>query len=218
MKQKIALVAGGTGLVGNLLARNLLKDDDFSHVIALGRREIPIASPKLTNKIVDFSQPIYYQDVNKADIAFCCLGTTMKKAGSNSGYYRVDYEYVYAFAQYALKLGCQQFHLVSGLGANRKSVFFYSRLKGEIEEAIAKLGFDVVHIMRPSLLLGDRQEKGFGEKIGIIIDRYFAFLIPSKYRGVQAASVANYMQRIAKIPSQQRYIIHESERIRIKGQ
>jgi len=217
MKQKIAIVAGGTGLIGNILVRNLLEDDDFKEIITLSRRETEQAHSKLNNQVVDFSQLSHHQGIERADIAFCCLGTTMKKAGSKEAFYKVDYDYVFNFAQYAFQLGCQQFYLVSAMGADRQSFFYYNRVKGEIEAAIATIGFPTVHVMRPSLLLGDRQEQRFGEQIGQVFAQTFSFLIPNNYKGIPAENVANYMQLLATSSNQSGFHIHESAEILNKG-
>lgn len=214
--EKIALVVGSTGLIGNLLVRKLVEDNDFAQVITLARRESNWQHEKLVNMIVDFDKLTDHQEVKHADVAFCCLGTTMKKAGSKAAFYKVDYEYVLAFANYALQHGCKQFHLVSAMGANQKSMFYYNQVKGQIEEEIKKIGFESIHIMRPSLLLGDRKEKRLGEDVGKLFATAFSFLIPANYKGIQAESVANYMQQLSK-DSLQGTFIHESAEIRAHG-
>lgn len=213
MNEHIALVAGSTGLIGNLLVRNLLEDQYFSTIVTLGRRESSIKHDKLQHLIIDFGDLSSCKEIPKGDSAFCCLGTTMKKAGSKAAFYTVDYTYVLNFAKFAFSIGCRQFHLVSAMGADQKSLFYYNQVKGQIEEAIREVGFDVVHIMRPSLLLGDREETRIGESIGQLFANTFSFLIPDNYKGIHGASVANYMQELAKKPQSGIYI-HESAEIR----
>lgn len=209
---KIALVAGSTGLVGELLVRKLVEGDHFSQIITLARRANDWKHDKLRNVVVDFNKLTQTIDIKSADIAFCCLGTTMKKAGSKEAFYQVDYTYVLNFALYAKELGCKQFQLVSAMGADKASMFYYNQVKGQIEEAIQKLEFESVHIMRPSLLLGDRKEARFGESLGKFFASTFDFLIPSNYKGIQAESVANYMLEQSKNIGLGVYI-HESAKI-----
>ena len=218
MKQKNAIVAGATGLIGEILVRNLLEDNYFTTIYTISRRELVINNDKLLNYIVDFDQLNSFDKIKECDIAFCCLGTTMKKAGSKAAFYQVDYNYVLAFANYAFQLGCKSFFLVSAMGADEKSLFYYNRVKGEIETAIKEVGFDVVHIMRPSLLLGNRKENRIGEDLGKFIAQTFSFLIPDNYKGIQAASVANYMQRLTKDSQKEGVFIHESAEIRHRGE
>lgn len=214
MKDNIAIVAGATGLIGNILVRNLVKDDTFTKVITLGRRKTKHAAAILEHHIVDFDQLSEFKDIEKATIAFCSLGTTMKKAGSKAAFYKVDYTYIVAFAKYAFSLGCQQFYLVSSMGADKDSFFYYNQVKGEVEEAVQKIGFKRVHLMRPSLLLGDRKEQRIGEKIGQVMSQAFSFLIPDNYKGIQATSVANYMQHLSTTTIDNGVHIHESGEIR----
>lgn len=214
MERKIAFVSGSTGLVGNLLVRNLINDDFFSEVITLARRELSVSHDKLRNIVVSFEDLPDYQGVDQVDIAFCCLGTTMKRAGSKAAFYRVDYDYVLTFAKYAKAKGCKQFFLVSAMGADKDSLFYYNRVKGQIEDAVSGLGFDAVHLMRPSLLLGDRQEKRLGEGLGKVFAKAFDFLIPENYKGVEASSVAEQMIQLAKELNTSGIHIHPSAQIR----
>lgn len=209
---KIALVAGSTGLIGELLVRKLVEDEDFSEVITLARRQSAVTHPKLRTAIVDFHALESTSAITQATVAFCCLGTTMKKAGSKDAFYQVDFTFVKNFAQYAKGLGCQQFQLVSAMGADAKSMFYYNQVKGQIEAEIKKIGFDSLHIMQPSLLLGNRQEARLGENLGKLLATTFDFLIPKNYKGIQAETVANFMLTQSK-NNQSGVFVHPSGEI-----
>jgi uncharacterized protein YbjT (DUF2867 family) len=185
---KTAIVIGATGLVGAELVRQLLDSPDYERVITLVRRALPLEHPKLQQEIFDFDHP----DVAKVkgDDLYCAMGTTLARAGSKEAQYKIDCTYPYEVGKIARSNGAQRYLLVSSIGANAQSGNFYLRTKGDLEEKIAGLGFDAFVSARPSFLLGDRQEFRLGEKIGIVLTEAFRFLIPKKYRGIQAAQVA----------------------------
>ncbi len=191
---KTVLIIGGTGLTGKKLTRLLLADKRYQHVKLLVRKPMDIIYEKLEQIPYDFDSPDYNKIV--ADELFCCLGTTIKNAGSKKAFYQVDYEYVLQTAQVAYKYGCRKFAMVSSMGANKKSMFFYNKTKGEIEEAVTKIGFESCLIFRPSLLLGHRSHVRFGESIAQIVLPKIAFLLPQKYRPIQSKSVAAAMQLV----------------------
>lgn len=190
---KTAVIAGYTGLVGRELLKLLLQSDKYAKVIALGRRKLEIEHKKLTEQVVDFDDLQFRESV---DDVFCCLGTTMKKAGSREKFRLVDFQYPLNLAVSAKNLGASCFVLVSANGANKQSSFFYNQVKGELEEAIDKLAFNKYEVMRPSLLLGERQESRFAEDFGKIIMKLtgFLFIGPLKnIKGIKASSVAKAM-------------------------
>ena len=198
---KTALIAGATGLVGRQCLARLLDEPAYGRVIALVRRPLPHTDQKLEQRVVDFDRlGIEGTEFPAAEDVFCCLGTTMKTAGSEAAFRQVDFVYVVSVASQALGRGAKQFLLVSSLGANPKSPVFYSRVKGETEAAIAALPFEGRHIFRPSILLGERAEVRTGEQAGIAVMRgmSFAMLGPlRKYRPIAAATVARAMVRVA---------------------
>ena len=212
--QKTALIAGATGLVGSYLLRMLLQSDRYTKVIALVRRPISTQDPKLEQKIVDFDKLAVTPGL-QADDVFCCLGTTMKKAGSKAAFYEVDYTYVVELAKATSQQFASQFLVVSSMGANKKSAFYYNRVKGEMEEAITRFPFTAIHIFRPSLLTGNRPETRLGEKVGeVLMDGLkFAMVGPlRKYRAVPARVVAKAMLQMA-IDNGGGVKIHESDEI-----
>ncbi len=213
--KKTALVAGSTGLVGKELLKLLLDDPDYAKVITLVRRNTHIQHKKLEEHIIDFEDLEKYHNIIKADRIFCCLGTTMKKAGSKDNFYKVDFTYPYQLAGMALENKCPQFNLISSIGADRKSFFFYSQVKGKLELEISNLGFDSLNIFRPSLLLGERSEKRKGELFGkamMQILQPFFILGLKKYRPVQAKTVADVMVKAAE-KIKHGLTIYESDRI-----
>lgn len=208
---KIALIAGSTGLIGTHLLQLLLNSDRYSKVVALTRQDLP-THPKLNQVKVDFSKLGDTADELKADDVFCCLGTTMAKAGSRENFRQVDFYFPLLLAKTSLQRGATQFMLVSALGADKNSSIYYNQVKGEIEEAISQSGFSTVHIFRPSLLLGARNEKRAGEDAAKFFYKYFGFLIPKKYKGIDAAQVAKAMMHFA-LQNQKGIVVHESQEL-----
>lgn len=207
-----ALMVGATGLVGNLLLKKLLPDSRFDAIIVYGRRQLTISHSKLQMRTIDFDTLSRRTDFEPTDVAFCCLGTTMKKAGSKEAFCKVDFEYVVNFAKQCSQAGVKHFFLISAMGADASSLFYYNKVKGQAEEAIRTLDFESVHFVRPSLLLGDREEFRFGEKAGQFFNKLFKPLIPLSYRAVQGWQVAEFMYQKATEKSKGIFV-HPSEEI-----
>ncbi len=163
---KKALVIGATGAVGRDLVDILLKDERYSSVTAFTRRDIGIRHEKLTSYIVDFAHPEQWREFMQGDVLFSALGTSRKQAGSKEGQYRVDYEYQLAAARTAKEQGVRHLVLVSSVGADCHSKFFYLRLKGEIERDSEALGFDGLTIIQPPSLMR-KTAKGLGETVSV---------------------------------------------------
>ncbi|ALD21645.1 NAD-dependent epimerase/dehydratase family protein [Hymenobacter sp. DG25A] len=194
--QKTALIAGASGLVGQHLLPLLLASDRYAKVISIGRRTLPLVHPKLEQRIVDFNQLEDQRLALIADDVYCCLGTTMKQAGSKEAFYKVDYLYVVKLAALAAGNFAAQFMVVSAMGADAGSAIYYNHVKGEMEAAVRQTPFRAIHIFRPSLLLGQRQEKRLGEQIGAVLMRLVSPLMVGplrKYRPVSAEAVAQAM-------------------------
>ena len=179
---RIANVIGASGLVGQQLISQLLNHPEFEKVRSFVRRPSGIAHPKLEEIVIDFDQPNTWRSLVKGDVLFSSLGTTIKNAKTKENQYRVDFTYQYEFAKAAAENRVGAYILVSSMGANPKSSVFYSRMKGELEEAVSKLAFQKLIIFRPSILDGERQEKRTGEKIGLIISRFLTRFVLKKYR------------------------------------
>jgi len=189
---RTVVVAGASGLVGREILQGLLADDSVAAVHSLGRRELPLAHPKLTQHRVDFKALPALPSVGEAFIA---LGTTIKVAGSQQAFRAVDFDAVVAVAKAAKASGARRLGVVSAMGASARSGIFYNRVKGEMEEALSALGFDTLVIARPSFLAGDREALGqplrSGEKLALRVSKLLAPLIPANYASVDASSVAN---------------------------
>ena len=157
---KNAIIAGASGLVGRFLLNDLLSRDRYERVIALVRSDLGLSSPKLSTARVDFAaiDSTAPGDACAGADLFCTLGTTIKKAGSQDAFRRVDHDAVLAFARWGLAHGARRFFVVTALGADAASSVFYNRVKGEVERDIASLGFAETHVFRPSFLLGPREE------------------------------------------------------------
>ena len=166
---KVALLAGATGLIGSQVLKLLLDDPEYHEVKILTRRAIDVSHHKLRTILADVDSLKNVVGELKADTVFCCLGTTMKKAGSKEAFRKIDFTYPLEIASATHRLGAKQFLLVSALGADPSSSIFYNKVKGETEDAIGKLGFTSFHIFRPSLLLGDRNESRPGEDAAKIV-------------------------------------------------
>ena len=215
MDKKTALIAGATGLVGGQLLSLLLNDPYYERVVAITRKPIDNKSDKLVNVLVDFNKLDEYASQMKADDVFCCLGTTMKKAGSKNKFKQVDFTYPVNIANLALNGGARQFLLISSLGADKNSSIFYNQVKGEVEQAIAELNYSSYHILRPALLMGPRDEERSGEDAAKTFFKIFGFLFvgPLKqYKAIDSAKVARAMHAIAKQDLSGRHI-HESREL-----
>src|SRR5947209_8187192 len=154
---RAALLLGGSGLVGGFCLQRLLEDSVYGKIISLGRRELPVSHPKLIQYGIAF-ESLETLELPRIHDVFCALGTTIRKAGSQEAFRRVDLEFPVSAARLGLKCGAKQFVLVSSVGARPQFGNFYLRTKGEVEQAITALPFASVHTFRPSLLLGERKE------------------------------------------------------------
>ena len=209
---KVALVAGSTGLIGNLLINILKEDDQYHQIKCLTRRPLNIQDQRIEEIKTDGDNLSELGDRLKADDIFCCLGTTIKKAGTKEAFRKVDFDYPLDLAKTTKQLGASQYLLVSALGADHDSSVFYNRVKGELEREISKVEFSIFHIFRPSLLLGERQEKRLGEDIGKVFFKWFGFIVPKKYKAIDANRVARAMAQMAKQETKGKFI-HESKEL-----
>ena len=193
---KTAIILGATGLTGTELLKQLLNDDYYKKVVLFSRKSTNINHCKLTEYITDFDLLHKIKHLIIGDIVFCCLGTTIKAAGSKTAFRKVDFKYISDFAEFAKQNGLNQFYLQSSLGADSKSKNFYLKTKGETENAIRKLDFESFTIFRPSMLLGNRREFRFGETLGKLVMQFFSFLFVGRlklYKAIDAKQVAKAM-------------------------
>lgn len=197
---KTAIVAGGTGLVGRHLVDLLVAAKEFDKIIVLVRKGSTHQFKGVTVLEIDYDHLSDFSSQLCADAVFCCLGTTMKKAGSKEQFYKVDFTYPHELAMLALENGSRQFNIVTASGANPESMFYYNKVKGGIENALSNLEFHNINILRPSLLLGQRDEQRVGEKIGAAIAKVINPLMVGrlkKYRAIQAETVARAMVKVS---------------------
>lgn len=166
-----ALVIGATGATGKDLVQQLLQDKDFEEVDVFVRKPLNIQNEKLKTHIVDFEKPEDWKDSVKGDVAFSCLGTTLKDAGSKEAQRKVDYDYQFQFAKAAKDNNVEDYILVSAYGANPQSKIFYSKMKGELEDAVRKLHFNKITIFKPGMLERKNSERS-GEVLGSRIIKF----------------------------------------------
>jgi len=193
---KVALVAGASGLVGSYLIQALLEAPEYARVFALTRRPLGREHPKLANRIVVFARMAEQLKGMTAHEAFCCIGTTRAAAGSDEAFRDADLDAVLLFAQAARTLGATRFVVVSSVGANSASKKLYLRTKGEMEEAVATIGFPSLDILQPSLLLGPRKEMRPLELAGRILAPLINPLFTGEresLRAIEAETVARGM-------------------------
>ena len=197
---KTALLLGSTGLIGKELLNNLLAFSHYSKVIIFVRKKLDLSHSKLEQIIVDFNTLENYKELIKGDDFFCTIGTTIKIAGSEKEFKKVDLEYPIQFAKFAQENKVAQFLVISSLNANENSTNFYLKTKGELQDYLKKTTFKSVSILQPSLLLGKRTEFRLAEKIVGYFSNLFSFLFIGslkKYKPIEAKTVATAMLKIA---------------------
>lgn len=193
-----ALVIGATGAVGKDLLQMLLSDESVERIDIFVRREVNIPSAKLTVHVVDFDHPETWADQLKGDVLFSCMGTTIKAAGTHQAQWKVDYTYQLDAAKAARNNGVPTYVLVSSIGANPRSKVFYTRMKGELEDAVQKLGFEGCFILRPPSLIRKGSDR-FGEKAGVVALRALnAIGLFRSWTPMPTEAVAAAMIRLAK--------------------
>lgn len=197
MEQRTALVLGASGLTGQILLNLLLDDALYSSITIYTRKTVTISHPKLVQQVVNFNT---LNTAVEATDVFCCLGTTIKKAGSQHAFRQVDLIYPQKVAELQLAAGSKRFLVISAVGADDRSPIFYSSIKGQMEKALISLGYPCLCIFRPSFITGERSEKRMGEKIGIAIATLVSPLLVGplkKYKPVSALALAKSMQHAA---------------------
>jgi uncharacterized protein YbjT (DUF2867 family) len=217
---RTALIAGASGLVGGFLLRQLLDAPEYDRVVALDRRPLELAHPRLVQVTADFAALDKFAADLRGDDAFCCLGTTIRKAGSRAAFRAVDHAAVLAFAWAARRGGAARFFVVSSLGANARSRVFYNQVKGETEEALEVLGFRTLAIFRPSLLLGPRVESRPGERVAAAVMWLAEPLLLGplrQYRAIRAEVVARAMVRCSFGRDDRGVLIFPSDEIEDRG-
>ena len=201
---KTAIIIGASGLVGKKLLQLLLTDETFATVKIFVRKATGINHPKLQEHIINFDELSAVKSEVTGDVLFSCLGTTLKQAGSKETQFKVDYTYQYQFAQAASENKVPSYVLISSASANASSMLFYTKIKGQLEDAVKKLDFDKIIIIQPSVLEGDRNEERMGKKMGATIINALGKVLPfvRKYRSISGEQVAKAMIHFYKEPGE----------------
>ncbi len=191
-----AVIAGASGLVGSTLLNQLLNHFDYHEVLVLTRKKLSVQHKKLTQLVVDFNRLDEYADDINGHAIFCCLGTTRSKTPDLKIYRKIDHDYPVHLAKIGAKNSMQQFHFISSLGANPQSFSFYTKLKGETEDALKNISIRCLYIYQPSLLTGSRQEKRIGERFATVLMNVIDPILfgkLEKYKSISAEVVAGAM-------------------------
>jgi uncharacterized protein YbjT (DUF2867 family) len=207
------LLVGATGLVGRECLRLLLADSGFGRIVVVTRRPLSpdVRSPKLATHVVDFDHLNEYDELFNVDAIICALGTTIRQAGSRTRFRTVDFDYPLAFARLGRRHGCKHFLVVTALGANTRSRYFYNRVKGELEDSLRGLDYPRLTIVRPSLLLGPRAELRLGEEVAKRVTRWLGPLVPRAFKPVEARAVAQTLVRAARDHGSGEQVIESGE-------
>ena len=209
-----AIILGATGLVGRQLLPLLLEDDRFTEVRAVLRRSTHLDHPKLREIIVDFDRLEEWSKEIKGEVLFSTFGTTAKQAGSQEAQYQVDYTYQFAVARIAAENGTTDYVLVSTPGADPEARFFYPRIRGELDRDVQQLDFKRIRIIRPSFLVGQRENNRMGESLGIRIARLLQSVpFLKKFRPIKGEVVATAMQNAYQPTSTERVQLFEWEEV-----
>lgn len=219
MPRNVAVVAGATGLVGRYLLEVLLEDSFYDQIVVLVRRPLERFERKLEQRMVDF------ENLRSTDLAggthlFSCLGTTMKKAGSQAAFRRVDYDYPLMLARVGQEAGALRFMLVSSVGADPAAGSFYLRVKGELERDLEAIHFEATHVFRPAVLQGRREEARSGEQWAARLSRAFEWMMAgglSKYRPMPAGVLAASMAAAGERGEPGRHVHHYNQIVRLAG-
>ena len=215
---KVAVLFGASGLIGNCCLRRLLVHQAYDKVISIGRGPIKASHPKLIHYEVDMSSPDNYKHLMRGDDLFIAMGTTMKKAGSKEAFYEVDHNLIFNIAKSGSLQGFNQLIFVSALGADSRSFVFYLKVKGELEDDVRRLPYWGIHIMRPSILLGQRDENRPAERIAGQLSKglqFFSGSILGDIAPVNADDVAKAMVLSAQSLKQGIHIHHGSEIVKL---
>jgi uncharacterized protein YbjT (DUF2867 family) len=216
--QKVAVLFGASGLIGNCCLRRLLTHQAYEKVISIGRSPLKASHPKLIHYEVDMSQPDNYRHLMKGDDLFICLGTTMKKAGSRDAFYDVDHNLIFTIAKTGSLQSMNQLIFVSAIGADSRSLIYYLKVKGELEDNVKRLPYWGIHIMRPSVLLGHREDQRPAEQIAGLLSKglqRFSGSIIADIAPIDADDVAKAMVQSAQSLKQGTHIHHGSEIVKL---
>lgn len=211
-----ALVIGATGSVGKDLIQQLIEDSSMECIDIFVRREVKMPAAKVVAHVVDFDHPETWADQLKGDVLFSCMGTTIKAAGSQEAQWKVDYTYQFDAAKAAKANGVPTYVLVSSIGADVKSKLFYTKMKGALDDAVQKLGFEGCYILRPPSLVRKGSDR-FGEKAGIVALRALnAIGLLHTWTPMPTEAVAAAMIRLAKSGRKGIEVIESQEILKVQ--
>ena len=199
-KKKTAIILGATGLTGNILLNKLLSDDRYSRIKIFTRKPLRLETKKVTEILCNLLDAESYKENFFGDEVYCCIGTTLKKTPDKELYKKIDYGIPVNAAKLCKTSGISSFLVMSSMGANANSSVFYSRTKGEMEQAVLEQNIENTYILRPSIIDGNRGERRIGEKVGIIVMKLIQpLLIGSlrKYKAIDAETIATAMIGLA---------------------
>ena len=208
--KKSAIILGATGLTGSLLLEKLLKDPSFEKIKLFSRTSVGKNSPKIEEHLIDMFQLENYVDAFKADVVFCCIGTTKAKTPNKETYKKIDYGIPVTASKLAKMNGISTFIVISSLGADPNSSVFYNKTKGEMQRDVLSQNIENTYVLQPSLIVGNRKETRFGENMAEFFMKFFGFLIPKKYKMIQAETIAEAM-RVLSIQTYSNQIISSVE-------
>ena len=208
MKKK-AIILGATGLTGSHLLQLLLKDTDYDLVKVFTRNKLTISHPKIEEHVIDLLKLSDYAEEFTADVVFCCIGTTKAKTPDKTLYRAIDYGIPVEAAKLCKQNAINHYIVISALGANAKSKVMYSRLKGEMQCEVLAQEIEHTHFLQPSLIVGNRKEKRTGEDFSKQLMKIVGFLIPPRYKMIQAKTIAKAMLQLASNPNKEQIIPSE---------
>jgi len=191
-----AIIAGASGLIGSNLVKILLEAPQYSEVLVIARKEMPIQHKKLVQLVINFDELDKHAEAINGHAVFSCLGTTKNQTPDEQQYRKIDHDYPLQLAQLAKQNGVEQFHVVSSIGANKNASTFYLKLKGELEDELQKLGLKTLHIYQPSMLMGERDRNQWAEKLATGLFKFIDPLLVGglkKYRSIKGITVAHAM-------------------------
>lgn len=196
--KKTAIILGATGLTGSILLKKLLTDASFEKIKLFSRSTAEIDSPKIEEHLIDMFQLGKHSEAFTADVVFCCIGTTKSKTPDKETYKKIDYGIPVTAATLSKHNGIEIFIVISAMGADVDSSIFYNKTKGEMQRDVLNQNIENTYVLQPSLIVGDRNENRFGEKVATVFMKIFGFLIPKKYKMIKAETIAEAMLVLAK--------------------
>jgi uncharacterized protein YbjT (DUF2867 family) len=211
---KKAIVIGSTGMVGTQLIKLLIENEEYNEIVSLVRRESGVKHQKLKEYIIDFEKPESWSYLVTGNVLFSTLGTTIAKAKTKDAQFKVDFTYQFEVAEMAAKNGVTRYVLVSSSGASSKSANFYLNMKGKLEDVVQSLPFEVISILRPGQLDGNRTENRIGEKMGLSVMYGFNKLgLLTRFKPIQAVQVAKAMINAAQQRKSASYTLDEVHKL-----